>query len=470
MMRGSSVVIVAVCFLLGAGPIQDDAAKKDLDKLQGVWQVVSMEGGKSLPPDRLKELKFTFKGNKLSHTGSDGKTTESTIKLDPSKKPKVMDITHLTDSVTLLGIYSIDGDTLKICGPRVKDGDRPTEFKASEDVDLIVLKRTKRISTITSTGNEEFETLAREWLKTCKEFTTTLETIKDKKTAEDAKDRLCTVYKRLVELERKINALSAAQQRWLNETHGKEIASNFLSVPKNNQRLRNLPDVVGVFEDTPLYWPFFGQKNAPQKLFEAMEQKLAKAKTQKVDFEIEVEAVKIKGSALLADGNRMKLTLEGKEDQKITIANNGQTGFMQIGSSKPRILNGFKNQVEMFATHLRRASIFFVGMQSKGGDFSLNPVYASLEQSPHLELSGFKMAGKEKVGSREANVIEYSVAPSKYTKGATCKVWLDTETNMPLKRILEVLGDGKIALRATEIYTRWELDPKISDELFALPK
>ena len=37
-------------------------------------------------------------------------------KLDPSKKPKAIDITQLSGKgETIPGIYSIDGDTLKIC-------------------------------------------------------------------------------------------------------------------------------------------------------------------------------------------------------------------------------------------------------------------------------------------------------------------------------------------------------------------
>jgi uncharacterized protein (TIGR03067 family) len=146
MTRFSLPAIVAICVLLGSAVAQDDAAKKDLERLQGVWQFVSMEGGIPQPPEKLKELKLTIKGNKASHPASEGKTEEATFKLDPSKKPKAIDfipLTGLDQGKTLLGIYAIDGDTLKICATNV-GGDRPTEFKATKNVSLIVLKREKR--------------------------------------------------------------------------------------------------------------------------------------------------------------------------------------------------------------------------------------------------------------------------------------------------------------------------------------
>jgi len=56
-----------------------------------------------------------------------------TQKLDPSKSPKTIDMT-LTEGpnkgAVMLGIYEIDGDTLKACfDPQGKK--RPTEFKSA---------------------------------------------------------------------------------------------------------------------------------------------------------------------------------------------------------------------------------------------------------------------------------------------------------------------------------------------------
>ena len=56
-----------------------------------------------------------------------------TQKLDPSKSPKTIDVTMTegpSKGTVMLGIYEIDGDTLKVCfDPHGKK--RPTEFKSA---------------------------------------------------------------------------------------------------------------------------------------------------------------------------------------------------------------------------------------------------------------------------------------------------------------------------------------------------
>jgi uncharacterized protein (TIGR03067 family) len=146
-MRFCFGLIVVLSTLLGANAAQDEAAKKDLDSLQGVWQCVSMEiDGKSMPADQVKALKLTFKGNKASHPGADDKVEEAIVKLDPTKKPKAIDFSPLAGSdngAAIQAIYSLEKDTLKICGAS-KDTTRPTEFKAGKGVTLVVLTREKK--------------------------------------------------------------------------------------------------------------------------------------------------------------------------------------------------------------------------------------------------------------------------------------------------------------------------------------
>lgn len=139
----SLVLVLTIGLLLAA----DTAAKKDLEQLQGIWQVTALEvDGNQAPDEALKEFKITVKGDRMSH--KTGETTEeSSFKLDPSKKPKQIDFTVVagTDKgKNMKAIYELDGDSLKLCVGS-PGAERPTEFasKAGTKIGLIVLKRTK---------------------------------------------------------------------------------------------------------------------------------------------------------------------------------------------------------------------------------------------------------------------------------------------------------------------------------------
>ncbi len=138
-MRCHSLPVLLV-FSLVAFPVwsQDDEAKK----LQGNWTVVALEaGGKPVPEEQVKavNLQLTFKENKLT-TQSAGETKEGTFKLDPTKKPKEIDVTFGVK--TSKGIYQLEGDTLKLC---LSEGERPTEFATKPGVNAgcMTLKKDK---------------------------------------------------------------------------------------------------------------------------------------------------------------------------------------------------------------------------------------------------------------------------------------------------------------------------------------
>ncbi len=123
-----------------------DKADADLKKFQGEWVAVSrVVGGKAEPEDAIKDIRITVAGNKVTVKKGDKVLMAATQKLDPSKAPKALDAT-MTDGpqkgVVMLGIYTFDGDTVKVCFD--PDGKRrPTEFKTAEGSKefLDVLKR-----------------------------------------------------------------------------------------------------------------------------------------------------------------------------------------------------------------------------------------------------------------------------------------------------------------------------------------
>jgi uncharacterized protein (TIGR03067 family) len=123
--------------------------EKEFKKFHGVWTFESVEaGGKKSPADDLKGLTLTFAGDKYTVKKGDEVIQVGTQKLDPSKSPKTIDVTvteGLKKGAVMLGIYEIDGDTLKVCFDE-EGKKRPTEFKspAGSETFVNVHKRAKK--------------------------------------------------------------------------------------------------------------------------------------------------------------------------------------------------------------------------------------------------------------------------------------------------------------------------------------
>jgi uncharacterized protein (TIGR03067 family) len=139
-MKLKVLALLAVAGLLLAA----DAPKDEAEKIQGIWKVVSAEdSGRKASEESIKDLKWTITKDAITYkVGS--KTTRWTYKLDPTKKPKWIDLTE--GDRTRPAIYDLDGDTLKVCFGEGSQKERPTAFESKpnspNDV-LIVLKRGK---------------------------------------------------------------------------------------------------------------------------------------------------------------------------------------------------------------------------------------------------------------------------------------------------------------------------------------
>ena len=138
-MRIAGVTLLCTLVLTASGGTAaraDDKAdvEKELKKLQGTWTFESVEvGGKEAPAADFKGMTVTFEGGKFTVKNGDEVIQVGTVKLDPSKSPKTVDLTvadGVNKGAVMLGIYEISGDTLKVCfDPEGKK--RPTEFKSA---------------------------------------------------------------------------------------------------------------------------------------------------------------------------------------------------------------------------------------------------------------------------------------------------------------------------------------------------
>lgn len=129
-------------------PKKAPTAAEELQRFQGTWQLQSWEeGGKALTDDDLKKRSVFFGAN-IFLFRRDGKPLQAgVLQLDPGKSPPTANFSvregEGKDDV-MLGIYSLEGDTLKLCFDP-KGQSRPKDFKPDEKdgCSLITLKKPK---------------------------------------------------------------------------------------------------------------------------------------------------------------------------------------------------------------------------------------------------------------------------------------------------------------------------------------
>lgn len=122
-----------------------DAAEKEMAKLEGTWQLISAEtDGEKLPDERAKQIRVVIAKGKHTVYVNDKAVVEGVaFRIDPTKTPKEVEDT-LKDGQKILGIYEVDGDTLRSCVAAVGN-ERPTRFSGEKrsGYTLRVFKRVK---------------------------------------------------------------------------------------------------------------------------------------------------------------------------------------------------------------------------------------------------------------------------------------------------------------------------------------
>jgi uncharacterized protein (TIGR03067 family) len=147
----ASLLAVAVATGLLAAPVpkeKEKAKEKDEDVILGKWktETVARAGGRA-PGAGVSDRTYTFaKDGKLT-LDLGGQEAAVEYKLDPSASPKTIDLIMKADAqttVTIPGLYELDGDTLTICLCESSKPTRPTEMKAEgKGVGLLKFKRVK---------------------------------------------------------------------------------------------------------------------------------------------------------------------------------------------------------------------------------------------------------------------------------------------------------------------------------------
>ena len=119
-----------------------EAARADLEKLQGTWTLVSMEvEGQAAPPKAIEGQSAVYEGDAV--TLMDGETVRrrGIVTLEPTRRPAAIntwDQDGPREDRTTPGIYELKGQTLKLCFARPDDR-RPDEFATGRGTGYILL-------------------------------------------------------------------------------------------------------------------------------------------------------------------------------------------------------------------------------------------------------------------------------------------------------------------------------------------
>jgi uncharacterized protein (TIGR03067 family) len=131
---------VLVCFCLGS--LAGGDAKDDSEKLQGTWKPVTAElAGKPFPEQVIKTMKLVLNNGKYTVTVG-AQTDEGTVKLDPIRKPRAMDIVGTkgaNQGKTIPAIYELTDSTLRICYD-LSGKERPKQFNTKPNTQLFLVE------------------------------------------------------------------------------------------------------------------------------------------------------------------------------------------------------------------------------------------------------------------------------------------------------------------------------------------
>jgi uncharacterized protein (TIGR03067 family) len=129
----------------GSATASAEAARK---QLIGVWKGFAVEGKGERPDRGPVKLELKITESAINGIESKGQGTidhgEGAYTLDLTQTPACLDATKTNArgrKEEYLGIYSLEGDTLKWCVTRQKQ--RPTQFETANRAFLLILKRQK---------------------------------------------------------------------------------------------------------------------------------------------------------------------------------------------------------------------------------------------------------------------------------------------------------------------------------------
>lgn len=140
-MRIALLLTFALALSAVAAPVPKPLKKADdLTVLEGRWEGVTVDTGSG--PSNGGSYWFEVKDGKLSTgIGTTPGYVARTLRIDATTTPKQIDVDD-TRGGFHLGIFEIDGDTIRWCESS-STTNRPPEFKAVNGFNLLIYRRAK---------------------------------------------------------------------------------------------------------------------------------------------------------------------------------------------------------------------------------------------------------------------------------------------------------------------------------------
>ena len=122
-----------------------DLARRELDRLQGSWQIESSLWNGVSDPEVMKSVTIVIQGDNFIWVDRDGNRRTDTIRLMPEQNPRAIDYWSKGENQASFGIYSLEGDTFTWCSAGGNNKIRPTSFASERGSkqSLMVLRRKK---------------------------------------------------------------------------------------------------------------------------------------------------------------------------------------------------------------------------------------------------------------------------------------------------------------------------------------
>jgi outer membrane lipoprotein-sorting protein len=215
------------------------------------------------------------------------------------------------------------------------------------------------------------------------------------------------------------------------------------------------------------------EPNEAEKLFRDMEKKVTSAKSLECALEGKISGannLSIKGSLAFEEGNKTHLEMNndfaGKATTYTIISDGTKMQASVDGKSQG------KQDTPKELGEARKVMFARAGLLVPFFSFSAGPpdkADKELKVDDLFKVADFKLGKKEKIGDHEAQEIQYTLTTKTTKEPLTVHLWIDTKTNLPLKRVFTVpMGDNKGTM--TETYSKLILDGKIDPKKFELPK